>query len=909
MKQKHSVTAEKSNITFNSGDLAGLAGGAVTMELGETNVFVSVTAASKLRPDQNWFPLTVDYREKFFAGGRFPGGFFKREGRPNEKEILTCRLCDRPLRPLFPKGFMNEVQVIGYLLSTDLINEPDILMVNGASAALMISDIPWDGPVGCVRIGDIDGEFVINPTNEQIFDSSLDLIYVGNEKEMMMIEGSADQIPEDRFIEALEYAQEAIQELTAAQRQLAELCGKPKKDFELVKAPDNVMDMCREIVGDRMNEAIFADSKQEREEAVSGIKEEVAVAVEESLGEDYDPNHVNMAFEVLQEEIYRENILERGKRADGRGPNDLREITCQTGALPRVHGSAVFQRGETQTLVMTTLGTGRDTQDLDGLTGGPSSKSFLLHYNFPPFSVGEAGRFGFTSRREIGHGALAERSLLPILPSEDDFPYAIRLVSEIMSSNGSTSMASVCGGSLALMDAGVPTLGSVAGISAGLVSNPNDEGGLEKHVVLTDIIGAEDHFGDMDFKIAGTREGVTGFQLDLKIQGLPFDVAKEAIQRITEARHKILDAMDGVQGSPRAELRDHAPRIETVMIDPDKIGPLIGPGGKNIRRITEITGADINIDEDNSGKVHVYATTAEAMERALEEVNLSTGDIEVGKTYRGIVRGVKDFGAFVECLPGKEGLVHISELADFRVNKTEDICKLGDEIIVKCIGEERGKVRLSRKAALLEAEGKGDGDSLEAADQDEAEVDTRKIEVGETYAGVVTGVKDFGAFVECLPGKEGLVHISELAEERVGKTEDICRIGDDMTVKCIGVDDRGKVRLSRKAALQDAENQDDESSEEVEEEETEEVTDAEPVAGATEAVDSDDSDNSDSDDDDSDSDSDSDDSGSDRDSDSDGDDDSDSDDESDDDDDSDSDDDDDSDDEEEKTREEENVSS
>tara|TARA_B100001123_G_scaffold246431_2_gene275411 strand:+ start:823 stop:3486 length:2664 start_codon:yes stop_codon:yes gene_type:complete len=868
MKQKHSVTAEKSNITFNSGDLAGLASGSVTMELGETNVFVSATAASKLRPDQNWFPLTVDYREKFTAGGRFPGGFFKREGRPNEKEILTSRLCDRPLRPLFPKGFMNEVQIIGYLLSTDLVNEPDILMVNGASAALMISDIPWNGPVGCVRLGEIDGEFVVNPTNEQIFDSRLDLIYVGSESEMMMIEGSADQMPEARFIEALEFAHDAIQDIIAAQKQLAEMCGKEKKGFDLVVAPDNVMEICREIVGERMNEAIFADSKQEREEAVAGIKEEAAAAVEESLGEDYDPNHVNMAFEVLQEAVYRENILERGKRADGRAPDDLREITCQTGSLPRVHGSAVFQRGETQTLVMTTLGTGRDTQDLDGLTGGASSKSFLLHYNFPPFSVGEAGRFGFTSRREIGHGALAERSLLPVLPSEDDFPYAIRLVSEIMSSNGSTSMASICGGSLALMDAGVPTLGSVAGISAGLVSNPGADGGIEKHVVLTDIIGAEDHFGDMDFKIAGTREGVTGFQLDLKIQGLPFDIAKEAIARITEARHKILDVMDGVQGSPRSELREHAPRIETVMIDPDKIGALIGPGGKNIRRITEITGADINIDEDNSGKVHVYATSGEAMERALEEVNLATGDIEVGKIYRGIVRGVKDFGAFVECLPGKEGLVHISELADFRVNKTEDICKLGDEIVVKCIGvDDRGKVRLSRKAALAEAEGgEGAGDEL----QTEPAPEVGNIEVGEIYHGTVTGVKDFGAFVECLPGKEGLVHISELAEERVGKTSDICKIGDDMTVKCIGVDDRGKVRLSRKAAMQDAETQEqDDDSEEVEEveeveeaEESSEDVDAQVDDANEETVEesSDDDDSDDSDDDSVDSDDDSDDS-------------------------------------------------
>jgi polyribonucleotide nucleotidyltransferase len=721
MNQKHNVTAEKLGIQLSSGTLAGLASGAVTVAMGETTVFVSATAATTLRPGQDFFPLTVDYREKFTAAGRFPGGYFKREGKPSEKEILTSRLCDRPLRPLFPKGFLNEVQIIGYLLSTDQINEADVLMVNGASAALMISDIPWNGPIGCVRLGEINGEFVVNPNNEEMYDSSLDLIYVGNEKEMMMIEGSADQIPESRFIEALEFAHESIQEIIAAQRELAKLCGKAKKEFDLVKAPDEVLALCREITGNRMEEAIFAASKQERQVAVDVVKEEASKACEEKFGDDFDPDHVSMAFEVIQEEVYRENILIRGKRADGRGPADLREISCETGVLPRVHGSAIFSRGETQSLVLSTLGTSRDVQDLDGLTGGPTAKSFILHYNFPPFSVGEAGRFGFTGRREIGHGALAERSVLPILPPEDDFPYAIRIVSEIMASNGSTSMASVCGGSLALMDAGVPISQHVAGISTGLVCEMNEAGEIAKHVVLTDIIGAEDHFGDMDFKVCGTRDGVTGFQLDLKIQGLPFDIAKEAIKQVTEARFKILDKMDEALPSHRKELRDHAPRIETVQIDPEKIGALIGPGGKNIRRITEVTGANIDIDEDNSGKIRIYATDTEAMNRALQEIDLVTGEIEVGKIYRGIVRGVKEFGAFVECLPGKEGLCHISELADFRVNKTEDICKLGDEIIVKCIGiDDKGRVKLSRRAAMEEEKSDKD-DSSEQPKEDTSE--------------------------------------------------------------------------------------------------------------------------------------------------------------------------------------------
>ncbi len=720
MKQKHNVTAEKLGIEISTGTLAGLASGAVTISMGETNVFVSATAAATLRPGQDFFPLTVDYREKFTAAGRFPGGYFKREGKPTEKEILTSRLCDRPLRPLFPKGFLNEVQVIGYLLSTDQVNEADVLMVNGASAAIMISDIPWNGPIGCVRLGQIDGEFVVNPTNEQMYDSTLDLIYVGSEKEMMMIEGSADQIPEDRFVEALEFAHEAIQDIIEAQKKLAELCGKAKKEFDLVKAPDDVLALCREITGNRMEEAIFAASKQERQVAVDAVKEDATAACQEKFGDDFDEDHVKMAFEVIQEEVYRENILEKGKRADGRGPADLREITCETGVLPRVHGSAIFTRGETQSLVLSTLGTSRDVQDLDGLTGGPTAKSFILHYNFPPFSVGEAGRFGFTGRREIGHGALAERSVLPVLPPEDEFPYAIRIVSEIMSSNGSTSMASVCGGSLALMDAGVPLAKHVAGISTGLVTKMDENGNIEKHVVLTDIIGAEDHFGDMDFKVCGTRDGVTGFQLDLKIQGLPFDIAKEAVKQVTEARMKILGSMEEAMPSHRTQLREHAPRIESVQIDPEKIGALIGPGGKNIRRITEVTGASIDIDEDNSGKVRIYATDTESMERALNEIDLVTGEIEVGKIYRGIVRGVKDFGAFVECLPGKEGLCHISELADFRVNKTEDICKLGDEIIVKCIGiDDKGRVKLSRRAAMEENKADGDEEKTEESPAEE----------------------------------------------------------------------------------------------------------------------------------------------------------------------------------------------
>ncbi len=708
MKQKYSVTAKELGIEITTGSIARQADGAVTITQGETTVFVSAVAATKHRfSDQDFLPLTVDYREKFSAAGRFPGGYFKREGRPSEKEILTSRLCDRPLRPLFPKGYFYEVQIIGMLMTTDLVHESDILMVNGASAALACSDIPWNGPIGCVRIGEIDGEFVANPTNPQMFESTLDLIYVGNENEMMMIEGSAEEMPEARFIEALEFAQKAIQPIIAAQKELAAMVGKTKRDFTPVQASESVLKRCRELAATQLAKGVFQDSRKDRDAAVDAIKTEVEEALKAELGDEaFDPNQVKLAFEMLQEELYRAHILESGKRVDGRGPEDLREISGETDVLPRVHGSAIFQRGETQAVVITTLGTSKDTQEMDGLTGGARSKSFILHYNFPPFSVGEAGRFGFTSRREIGHGALAERSLLPVIPPEDEFPYAIRIVSEVMESNGSTSMASVCGGCLSLMDAGVPLIATVAGISGGLVTETDGSGAITKYKILTDILGAEDHFGDMDFKICGTREGITGFQLDLKIQGLPFNISREAIGQIREARLKILDIMEQTMPAPRSEMNPNAPRIHQIQIDPEKIGALIGPGGKNIKRITEVTGAQIDINEDNSGRVNVFATTKEALDRALQEIEIVTGDIEPGKTYKGIVRSVKEFGAFVECLPGKEGLVHISELADFRVERTEDVCKLGDEIMVKCVGiDDRGRVRLSRRAVLCEQQG------------------------------------------------------------------------------------------------------------------------------------------------------------------------------------------------------------
>ena len=689
MKQKHNVTAEKLGIQLSTGTLAGLAGGAVTISLGETILFVSATAASTLRTGQDFFPLTVDYKEKFTAAGKFPGGYFKREGRPSEKEILTSRLCDRPLRPLFPKGFLNEVQVIGYLLSTDQVNEADVLMVNGASAALMISDIPWNGPIGCVRLGEINGEFIVNPTNEQMYDSALDLIYVGSEKEMMMIEGSADQMPEDRFVEALEYAHEQIQEIISAQHELAKLCGKEKKVFDLVKAPDDVLALCREITGSRMDEAIFADSKQARAEAVDVIKEEALVACEEKFGEAFDPSHVKMAFEVIQEDVYRENILIRGKRADGREAAELREISCETGVLPRVHGSAIFTRGETQAIVVATLGAERDAQMIDAVEGEYRDR-FMLHYNFPPFCVGETGFVGSPKRREIGHGKLAWRALQAVLPAATDFPYTIRVVSEITESNGSSSMASVCGGSLSMMDAGVPLKSPVAGVAMGLVMEDDGD-----YAVLTDILGDEDHLGDMDFKVAGTEAGITSLQMDIKIAGITQDIMKKALAQAKAGRLHILDEMNkSITGAQ--EFSVHAPRIETMNVPTDKIREVIGSGGKVIREIVEVSGAKVDINDE--GVIKIASPNADSIKKAYDMIYAIVAEPELNKIYQGKVVKVVDFGAFVNFFGKRDGLVHVSQIENRRLNHPSDALKEGQDVSVKLLGfDDRGKVRLAMK--------------------------------------------------------------------------------------------------------------------------------------------------------------------------------------------------------------------
>jgi polyribonucleotide nucleotidyltransferase len=684
-------------IEIQTGKLAKLADGAVTVRYGETMVIVTAVSATSIKEGQDFFPLTVEYRERPAAVGRFPGGYFKREGRPSEKEILTCRMTDRPLRPLFPAGYLYDTQIITTLFSADGQNDPDILSINGASAALMVSDIPFNGPIGAIRVGRVDGKLVANPTHAQMEISDLDLVYVGSEKDTIMIEGSAIELPEADFTAALDFAQEQIQVVIRLQKELAAKAGKAKREVPLFIVAQDLQEIAYQVAGDRIEAALYKPSKVERSKAVGALKEEVKAKILEK-----NPTatgfQISSAFDYLQKKAFRRSILDLNKRCDGRGIDELRPLTGETGLIPRVHGSSLFARGETQALCFTTLASTDEAQELDGYTGGDQTKRFILHYNFPPFSVGETGRVGGLNRREIGHGALAERSILPVIPSEQDFPYAIRITSEIMESNGSTSMASVCGGILALMDAGVPISAPVAGISVGMVTE-FENGAMKRYSLLTDIIGSEDHFGDMDFKICGTRTGITGFQLDLKLPGISLALMKESILQNSRARAKILDYMESVMPKPRAELSKHAPRIETIKINPDKIGLVIGPGGKTIKGLVAETGAEINISDD--GTVRIYCANPDGMALAKEKIGGMTGEIEVGKTYRGRVVTIKEFGAFVEVLPGQDGLVHISELSETRVNKTEDVVKVGEEIWVKVIGvDEKGRCKLSRKAAM-----------------------------------------------------------------------------------------------------------------------------------------------------------------------------------------------------------------
>ncbi len=677
------------SLIFELGEMARQADGAVLVRYADSCVLSTAVASEQVREGIDFFPLTVEYREMMYAAGRIPGGFFKREGRPSEKEILSCRLIDRPLRPLFPKGMKNETQLVNLVLSFDGVNDPDVLAINGSSAALTISDIPFFGPVGAVRVGRVGGEFIINPNYKELEESELNVVMVGLKDGIVMVEAGAREVTEEIFMEAFETGHRAIQRIVELQERMQREAGRPKRELPGTEPDEELLARVREVSAERVASAVLTHSKAERQQRLSAVREDV---IRELAGdEDEKAWHVGELYEVVEQDELRRLILEQGLRADGRGLKDIRPISIRTGVLPRTHGSALFTRGETQALVSTTLGTSEDEQRLDNIEG-KGFRTFLLHYNFPPFSVGEAKMIRGPGRREVGHGALAERAIKPLLPSHEEFPYTIRVVSDILESNGSSSMASVCGTSLSLMDAGVPLKASVAGIAMGLIRD--DE--RSRVAILTDILGIEDHLGDMDFKVAGTRKGVTSLQMDIKVQGLSTEVIHRALLEAREARFFVLDRMDEVLSAPRPELSPHAPRIFTITINPDKVREVIGPGGKVIRSIIERTGVSIDVEDD--GKISVASSDEESARKAIAIIRELTQEAEVGKVYLGTVKRIMDFGAFVEIFPGTDGLVHISHLAPYRVQNVEEILREGDEVIVKVIEVDRqGRIRLTRK--------------------------------------------------------------------------------------------------------------------------------------------------------------------------------------------------------------------
>jgi len=679
-------------LSIEVGRLAKQADGAALVRYGETVVLVTAVAAKEFRLDTDFFPLTVDYQEKTFAAGKIPGGFFKREGRPSEKEILTCRLIDRSIRPLFSEGLRCETQVIATVLSADRENDPDVVAMLGASVALHVSDIPFLGPLAGVRIGRINGRWVINPTQSELPDSDTDIFLSGSQDAIVMVEGGARMVAEDEMLEALFTGHQAIQVLLQIQEEIRGEIGKPKRHVPLAERDHGIARRVKELASEKLSQALEIPEKLERYKRFGEIKNEILT---QGLVEFPDKEKdIKGAFEDLKRDSFRRLIIEKEQRIDGRGLKDIRPITCEVEVLPRTHGSAIFTRGETQALVVTTLGTASDEQKIDALIG-EHYKKFMLHYDFPPFSVGEVKFLRGPSRREIGHGNLAERALLPVLPPEESFPYTVRIVSEILESNGSTSMATVCGGSLSLMDAGVPISEPVAGIAMGLIK----EG---EHVrVLSDILGDEDHLGDMDFKVAGTPKGITSLQMDIKIGGVNRDIMRQALYQAREGRLHILGIMGATMASHRTSVSGHAPRIITIRVKPEKIREIIGPGGKVIRGIIEATGVKMDVEDD--GTVTIASIDEAASKKAIEMVQKIAAEAEVGKIYKGTVRKIVDFGAFVEIFPGTDGLIHISQLAPERVRRVTDILKEGDEVMVKVLEIDRqGKIRLSRKEALQE---------------------------------------------------------------------------------------------------------------------------------------------------------------------------------------------------------------
>lgn len=674
-------------LIIETGKLAGQAAGAVTVHYGDSVVLVTACTSTEPREGIDFLPLTIDYEERLYAAGKIPGGFIRREGRPSQEATLASRLTDRPLRPLLPKRWRNDIQIIVTVLSADQENDPDILSVIGSSAALSISPIPFDGPVAAVRIGYINNELVLNPTMVQVETSLLDLVVVSTRQAVTMVEAGAKEVSEDIILRAIEFGHQANQDIIKLQEELQQACGKPKMEAPASEVNPEVISAISPIVDNRLTQALSQPDKSQREQALSNLKKELI----EALCESFPEEDINAALETKVKAEIRGNLLETGKRIGGRGLSDVRAISCEVGILPRTHGSALFSRGQTQVLTITTLGSIRQEQQLDGL-GLEESKRFIHHYNFPPFSGGEVKRIGSPGRREIGHGALVERAIAQVLPKAEDFPYTIRLVSEVLSSSGSTSMASVCASSLSLMDAGIPIKAAVAGVAMGSVtSNKGD------YVILTDIEGIEDAYGDMDFKVAGTTNGITAIQLDIKLKGISTEILEKALNQARQARLSILEIMQQTLSSSRPELSRYAPRMYKITIDPSKIGAVIGTGGKTIRSIIDETKA--SIDVENDGTVIIGSANEEAARKAIHIIEALTKEVEVGAIYTGKVTRLMNFGAMVEIAPGKEGLVHISELADYRVPKVEDVVKIGDEVTVKVIGiDELGRINLSRRA-------------------------------------------------------------------------------------------------------------------------------------------------------------------------------------------------------------------
>jgi polyribonucleotide nucleotidyltransferase len=689
---KESIRVGDRDLTVEVGRVAKQADGSCVIRYGDTMVLCAAVGANSPREGIDFFPMTVEYREAFFAAGRIPGNYFRREGRPNEKEVLTSRMIDRPCRPLFTEGYRNETLVVASVISADPDNNPDVVAITGASCALYLSDIPFPNPIAGVRVGLIDGRYIVNPTYDEIRESRLNLIVAGTEEAIVMVEAGAQEVSEAIMVEALMLAHKEINRLCRWQKELYKALGIEKRAVEPPVLNEEMIGEIERNYAERLRAALDTTGQEKRTSyaAIDALKKEVV----ESYPEDQPEKRLTAkkAFDHLKEKIFRDDILNRRRRPDGRRFSEIRPITCDVGWLPRTHGSALFTRGETQALVTVTLGTKDDEQFMDDLEKGEVRRKFMLNYNFPPYSVGETGRFGSPGRREIGHGALARRALEPVLPDDTVFPYTIRIVSDITESNGSSSMATVCGGALSMMDAGVPLRAPVGGVAMGLVMEGN------KYAILTDIAGAEDHYGDMDFKVTGTQEGITALQMDIKIAGVNAQIMAEALEQAKKGRLYILNAMQQALAEPRGEISPHAPRIIKIKINPDKIRDVIGPGGKVIRALVEETGAKIDVDDD--GTVSIATADGAAAEAAVARIRGITAEAEVGQTYVGTVNRIVDFGAFVEIFPGTDGLLHISEIADRRIRDVRDELKEGQQIMVKCIGKEGNKIKLSRKAVL-----------------------------------------------------------------------------------------------------------------------------------------------------------------------------------------------------------------